>query len=75
MKNLAAKYKNRILNGVKRLSSDKIKEVANFVDFLRSASQTEKFEELMNKTRKSAEKLGYSPKNINQLIQQVRKQK
>ena len=75
MNKTAIKYTSIINKGIKLLPVEDIKELAKYVQFLYVNREGEEFDKLMERTRLSAEKKGYSLKDVNRLIMGVRKRK
>lgn len=65
-------YKEILLKEVVSLPNDKLKEVADFVEFL-SLREFIGLDKLIGRTRAAAEKKGYKPADIDKLIEEVRK--
>lgn len=74
-------YEKELLQATKGLSRNKVKEVIDFVNYLRLKEKTgmsnfsQRVDELWERMRKAAEKSGYSLKDVERVIAKVRVRK
>lgn len=74
-------YEKELLQATKGLPRDKVKEVIDFINYLRLKEKTrtsnfsQRVDELWEKMRRAAEKSGYSVKDVERVIAKVRARK
>ena len=72
-------YESKILNAIKELPDDKIQEIIDYAEFLKwklsglpDSKEEKRFSALMRRTRKKAEEQGFTRKDVERIIAEVR---